>query len=728
MGRVEPPPSANGREIDLDLISPAGRMLFTIEGMWCGSCARALEAALGRIPGVVNAGVHFATTSALIRWKPQECDLRDVERCVRKLGYRLAAPLPPDEVQQRLDGEIRQLAVRIAVAVFFGMWSMAAATVLYFDAASEPAVRWWLAAASGALALPVIAYSGLPLFRAGWRTAAQRAPGLDTIVMIGVGGSVILSLWHLAQGLADVYFDTATMLVTLLLIGRLIELTARRRALGAIRALESTIPTIAQRRTASGALERIKADEVRHGDFLVVDAGSIIPNDGIVVEGDSTIDRSSLTGESHPAGVGPGDPVQGATVNLLRRLSISVTRKVGERDIDQIGGHVASAIAERGETQRLADRMAALMSFVIPAASAFAGLLALGSGASASEALLRALSTLVIACPCALGIATPVAFIAAASRAARAGILVRNPAAFELLGAARTIVFDKTGTLTAGRPSVASVEPAPGLTEDAVIRAAAEAEQGIDHPIARAILDHAGPVRTISGGGMRDGRRAWTMDGDKREIVVQADEDRAGDAATRLCVSVDGRQIGRIALEDRERPDAAAAIQALRLRGLKVILATGDAPGPAGHLARKIGIHADEVFAQCSPTQKLELVRRSVAPVVFVGDGINDGPALAASDCGIAMAEAHAGATALAAIAVSRAGVGAVVAAVDLARRTRLVMRQNLGFSVVYNVVALAAAGAGTVPPVLAGFAMLLSSVTVLINSLRLNWAGPNPG
>lgn len=719
MDQPEQHPSARDPGIDLDLIGPAGRMLFTIEGMWCGSCARALEAALARVPGVVTAGVHFATTSALIRWEPGECELREVERCVRKLGYRLGAPLPPDEVRKRLDGEVRQLTIRIAVAVFFGMWSMAAATTLYFQAVSDPAVRWWLAAASGLLALPAIAYSGLPLFRAGWRTAVQRSPSLDTIVMIGVGGAVCLSFWHLLQGVTDVYFDTASMLVTLLLVGRLIELTARRRALGAIRALESTIPVMAERRTTAGVLERIKADDVQHSDLLVVDAGSIIPNDGVVVEGVSTVDRSSLTGESRPVGVEPGDPVHGATVNLSSRVSIRVTGIVGEREIDRIGGHVASAIAGRGETQRLADRMAGAMSIIIPLAAAVAALVAVASGASASEALLRALSTLVIACPCALGIATPIAFITAASRAAREGLLVRDPAAFELLGVARTIVFDKTGTLTAGRPSVASIEPEVGWSEETVIGIAAEAEHGIEHPIARAIVAAAGEPHT-SGGGTRDGRRAWAMDNHGREIVVQADDGGVSDIATRLRVSIDGRTIGRIALADRERPEAAAAIEALRSRGLNVLLATGDASGPARHLARTIGIRADEIFAHCSPERKLELVRRSVGPVVFVGDGINDGPALAASDCGITMAEAHAGATALASIAISRAGVEAVVVAIDLARNTRLVMRQNLVFAVVYNMLALTAAGTGTVPPVLAAFVMLLSSATVLINSFRV--------
>jgi P-type Cu+ transporter len=718
MGQVESIRPADRPEIDLDLIGPAGRMLFTIEGMWCGSCARALEAALARVPGVTNAGVHFATTSALIRWDPRQCDLRNVDRCVRKLGYRLGAPLPPDEVQRRLDREVRSLTIRIAVAAFFGMWSMAAAAVLYFDAVSDPAVRWWLAAASGLLSVPAIGYSGLPLFRAGWRTAAQRAPGLDTIVVIGVAGALLLSLWHLFHGSSEVYFDTATMLVTLLLVGRLIELTARRRALGAIRALESTIPTIANRQTASGEIERITADQVQEGDVVIVDAGSVIPADGVVVEGSTTVDRSALTGESLPAGVAPGQLVYGATVNLFSRISISVTRTAGEREIDRIGGHVASAIAGRGETQRLADRMAAVMSIAIPLLSASAGLLALFSGASASDALLRSLSTLVIACPCALGIATPIAFIAAASRAARNGILVRDPAAFERLGAARTIIFDKTGTLTVGRPSVASVEPAPGWTADTILKSAAEAEKGIDHPIARAVLASAGEIQTRSSG-MRDGRRAWTVDGDKREIVVQADEQAAG-AATRLRVSIDGETIGRIAVKDEARPDAIAAVRALRKRGLKVMLATGDSAGPASHLARKVGIYEEEVFAGCSPEQKLNLVRRSPGPVVFVGDGINDGPALAASDCGIAVAEAHAGATALSSIAISREGVGSVVAAIDLARNTRLVMRQNLAFSVAYNVVALTAAAAGTVPPLLAALAMLLSSASVLLNSLRV--------
>lgn len=720
MGQGKPSGSAEIDQLDLTLVAPAGRMLFTIEGMWCGSCARAVEKALTRVPGVVDVGVHFASTSALVRWHPGHCDLRQLTECVRKLGYRLSSPLPADEVQQRLDDEIRQLLIRIAVALFFGMWSMAAAIVLYSGSAGDPEVRWWLAVASGVLAFPAITYSGLPLFRAGWRTAAQRAPGLDTVVMMGVLGSVVLSLWNLTWGSADVYFDTATMLVALLLIGRLIELSARRRALGAIRALESTIPMMARRKCPSGDLEWVPADQVLEGDILVVDAGSLIPNDGLVIAGSSTVDRSALTGESHPALVGPGEPVHGATLNLLSRLTIQVTRTVGAREIDRIGGHVASAIAGRGETQRLADRMASAMSIAIPLVSAASGVFAFAGSGSSSQALLTALSTLVIACPCALGIATPVAFIAAASRGTRDGILVRDPAAFEVLGAARTIVFDKTGTLTLGRPSVSLVEPADGWTEDAVLRVAAEAEQGIDHPIAHAILEKAGSAYEGSSG-IRDGRRARAFDDQKREIIVEADDSGAGKGATRLRVSLGGQTIGRLVLEDEIRPDAAIAIKSLRKRGLKVMLATGDAAGPAHHIAWQVGIDTSEIATGCSPEQKLRLVQQAPQPVVFVGDGINDGPALAVSGCGIAMSDAHAGATAIASVAMSRGGVMSVVTAIDLARSTRVVMRQNLVFAVVYNLIALTAAGTGAVPPVLAAVAMLMSSLTVLANSLRLH-------
>lgn len=713
------PKPAERERLDLDLIRPAGQMLFAIEGMWCGSCARALEAALGKVPGITQAGVHFATCSALIRWDPTRCDLREVDRCVRGMGYRLAAALPSDEVEKRLDDETRAITVRIAIAAFFGMWSMAAALALYADEAlAATPYGWWLALTSGLLAAPALLSAALPFYRAGWRTAKAGAPSLDSLVSLGVVGSVFLSVLHLFRGSSVVFFDTATMLIALLLVGRLMELTARRRALIAIRALESVVPERAQRLTDAGGVETIAAEVLSVGDCILVDAGSVCPADGVVQEGTSAIDRSALTGESRPLRIRPGDAVEAATVNLLRRLTVKVTRRHGEREIDLIGGHVAAAIGMRGETQRIVDRLAQLLAVSLPLLAAATALGALWLGRSLDEALIRALTVMVVACPCALSIATPVAFVAAATKAACQGLLLRDPAAFERLAGARTVIFDKTGTLSEGKPCVSSMEPAVGWDERSILAVAAQAESGIDHPIARAIIAAHG--RLEGAGGEREKRKAKTVDADGRELVVEAAQADEEDAATCLRITVDGTSVGTIRLIDAPRTDAAAAVRAMRCRGLAVILATGDAIGPARTLAAQVDIRREEIRAACQPADKLDLVRAVRGPVLFVGDGVNDGPALAAADCGMAIEGAHAGARALAAVVISRGGALAVVAAYDLARRTKRIMHENLGFSLVYNVGALLLAAGGAIQPVAAASAMLLSSLSVGLNALRL--------
>ena len=694
-------------------------MLFSIDGMWCGSCARAVEVAIGKVPGVTQAGVHFATTSALVRWDPDRCDLHELERRVRAMGYRLASPLPPDETEKRLDAEARAIAIRIVIAVFFGMWSMAAAIMLFLDESLAAGPDgWWVAIASGVLAAPAIVYAGHPFYVAGWRTAKVGAPGTDSIISLGVIGAVALSVWKLIRGSSNVYFDTATMLVTLLLIGRLIEITARRRALVAIRALEGVVPQLATRLNQDGDAEIIAVDELVIGDMIRVDAGSIFPADGNVVEGRSAADRSALTGESRPVPLRPGDAVDAATVNLVRRVIVQVTREQGDWEINRIGGHVASAIGGRGETQRLADRLAWLLSISVPPIAIATAVVSLAAGVAIEQALLRSLTVLVIACPCALGLATPVAYTAAATKAARMGLLLRDPAAFERLGNVRTVIFDKTGTLSEGKLRVASVEPADGWDEQTVLAAAAQAEQGIDHPIARAI---GAAYETADGdGGDRDGRRAIHVDQTGREILVDTASVADDETATCLRVAINGSPIGTIRLTDQPREEAAAALRALRSRGLFILLATGDSIGPARHLAGRVGIQPQEIRAGCTPGDKLRLVNESQAPVLFVGDGINDGPALAAADCGMAIDEAHAGATALASVVISRAGIASVVRAIDLARKTRSIMRENLGFSIIYNAVAVVLAITGAIGPVVAAVAMLLSSLSVTSNSLRL--------
>lgn len=719
--------------LDYDAIQQAGRMLFSIDGMWCASCAAALERIIVRTPGVVSAKVNFATASALVQWHPDQGDIAIVADRVRRLGYALRPPFAADEAERKLADEARSVGIRLVAAIFFGMWSMAASVPLYFDRGLATSnAGWWMAAAAGLLSLPVVLYAGLPFYRAGWRTTIVGAPGMDALISVGVLASLGLSAWRLASGSADVYFDTATMLISLLLVGRLIELNARKRAVSAMTALRAVMPDRAHRLGRDGQEAEVDASVLVPGDQIRVMAGGRIPVDGMVVSGSSAVDRSVLTGEASPAAVGVGSVVEAGSINMLRQIIILVERPVGQRTLDLMGGRIAEVLGGKGEIQRLADRVARLLVPAVLAVSAvtlFAGSLA---GLPVEEALLRAVSALVVACPCAIGLAVPMAYVAATGAAAKRGILVRDAAAWEALAGAKTMLFDKTGTLTQGQPQVIEVRPAVGHSREEVLRLAAMAERGIDHPLAHAIVAAApqgmGTGISPADGGTRLARGAEIRD-EKGQVAIFVGSipgfetpcaAAAASGMTRVEVLFRGLWIGAILMADEARPDAREAIHNLRSAGICLGLATGDAAGSAHAVAADLGLPQSAVHAACTPEDKAELVAAAEGPVVFIGDGINDAMALCRADVGIAMTGATATATAAAGIAIVGGGVSTIVEARELACRSMKVMRQNLALSAAYNALGLGFAVTGAIPPAVAAAAMLASSLSVLLNSARL--------
>ncbi|QEA38935.1 cation-translocating P-type ATPase [Pistricoccus aurantiacus] len=727
---------------ELDALQESGHALLSIEGLWCPSCAAATQQVIQRTPGVSEVGVSFATSTALVRWDPARLQLRELARRVRRLGYRLGPPMSAEETLSRIDRHVEGLGIRLALAAFFGMWTMLLSLLLYIDSGgiATSSGGWWIALGAGIASLPVLAFTGGPILLAGWRTLRTGVPGMDTLVGIGTLAALMLSIWQLYQGQAHVYFDTAVMLVSLLTLGRFIETRTLRHAAQAINALQDTLPETADWRQENGEWHRVNANQVPPGALIRIAAGQRVPLDGRLTEGSTQLGRAVLTGESLPVAAAPGDTVEAGCVNLVSPIVLCVEAGVGQRRIDRIGARIAEAAGAKGDTQRLADSVA---RWVVPVALTLAlltGLVCLLISLPVQEAVLRAVSVLVVACPCAVGIAVPVAYVAAASQAARQGILFRHPAALETLARVDRILFDKTGTLTEGRLGLLRIERRADCSLDnaTLIALAARAEQGVDHPIAWALHAAAGeslaavaeaPAQRHQRGVSREdsrwgkilvGSRAFL----RQQGVACNDEDTpettSSDIQLRVELAMAGRWLATLVLEDRLREDAPAAIQRLHHHGIECAIVTGDAQAPAQKVAARLGIPEQRVYADCTPEAKALIVKHTRGIVAFAGDGINDGPALAQAAIGISVAEASSTATAAASVAIANGGISRIAEARDIARRAYHVMRQNLAFALIYNAFGLSLAAFGAIPPVVAAIAMAMSSLTVVANASRL--------
>lgn len=762
-------------------LQPFGRALLSIEGMWCPSCAAATAQVLQRLPGVHSAQVSFATSSVLLQWDPQVADLEQARGKIGRLGYRLLPAANTEQTLNRIDQQTTRLSIRLAVAVMFGMWTMLCSLLLYIGGPelARPPTGYWLAVAAGVAAIPVLAFAGSPIFLAGWRTLRTGVPGMDTLVSLGVLAGVGLSLWQLSLGQSQVYFDTAVMLVILLTIGRLIETRTLRHAARAIGALQDMLPESAERLEADGRYRQLPARSIRVGDRVRISAGDRAALDGYVVSGRSELDCAALTGESRPRSVGPGDAVEAGTVNLNQPLDIVVSKAVGQRHIDAIGVSMAEAAGRRGNTQRLADVVA---RFIVPAALLLAVVTFIVSwltGVATDDAALRAVAVLIIACPCAVSIAVPIAYVAAASQAADSGILFRDPAAIETLAKVHTMVLDKTGTLTYGRPGVSSVrfhyQHSDISAAPALLALVARAEEGIAHPLAAALraaaagsdaesesekphtgqddqsgqsnrsgknrLNHvdakdnqAHAERFQRGVRLNDGQLGQILVGSKgflKEMDVATNiaeknrnntvEQEADTEGSQIEVAVAGHWLATITLQDQLREDAATALAQLQHMGIRCFIASGDGRGPVQQVGGQLKLPKGRLYWECSPQTKADLIAQlGSRRVAFAGDGINDGPALAAAEVGIAVADATSTATAAANVVVASGGVTALPIAILHAKRARKVMQQNLFFAVIYNALGLTMAAAGLVSPVVAALAMAASSISVTANASRL--------
>ncbi len=728
----------------------AAHLTLEITGMTCASCVRRVERALAGVPGVTAAAVNLAAESADVTLA-RPAGTGALISAVADAGYLAAVPaaVRADDVARRRAtqaAELRRRRVRLSAAAVLS----AAVLVVAYGYASAAWAGW----AQLALTLPVYAWTGALFHRGALEAARHRTTNMDTLVSLGTtvafGYSAIATI---ALPGRPTYYDVAALIITLIAVGKYLELAGRARAGAAIEALAELQPRTAHlmARASSGqhgdpaAAIDVPAETLRPGDIVLVRPGEAIPADGELASGAGRVDESMLTGEPMPARKRPGDELTAGTVNGPAALVLRVARTGAETALGQIMALVDAAQKQKSKSQRLADRISAVFVPVIlaMAAATLAGWLLAGAGVV--TALITAVAVLVVACPCALGLATPVAVMAGTGRGAQLGLLIRGGESLERIHGLATVVLDKTGTLTVGHPAVVRLLPLDGSDGLEALALAAGAEAASEHPLARAVAAAAGDrgvtpaptseVEAVAGRGVTakaGGRRvqagslAWLSEtGVDISAAGRLAGELAGAAQTPVAVAVDGRLRLLLGVADALRPDSPRGIARLRGLGLETVLATGDTREAAAAAARAAGIGT--VHAELLPQDKSALVERlrcERGPVAMVGDGINDAPALAAADIGIAVATGTGAAMAAADITLVHGGVGAVADAVLLARATRRIIRQNLGWAFGYNLVLVPLAATGILPPVLGAVAMATSSVTVVGNALRLRRFG----
>jgi Cu+-exporting ATPase len=765
---------------------PAVRVM-PVDGMHCAACASKVERALRGEVGVLTADVAFATRVARVEFDPARATIEQLARSVERAGFRLILESDPSvraAQEARVLADLRwRFAVGAVLSLPLVVMAMTHGSVAWL--ASEEAA--WMQCA---LATPVFFWSGWPIHRAALAQARRRSTDMHTLVSLGTTVAYVASLWALLEGTfapnarhahtEHLWFEAAAVILVFVLLGRLLEARATARASQAIRTLSAlaTPTACVVESDGSNEHERVMLVELVKPQMRVrVRPGERVPVDGVVVAGESEIDASMLTGEPLPVVKQIGDAVVAGTLNVAGAFDVVTTRASTDTVLAHVIAMVDAAQSTKARIARLADRVAAIFvpSVLIIACLSFAAWIAFAPEVNRlSHALEAFVSVLVVACPCALGLATPVAVMVASGRAAQCGVLFRSAAAFEKLALVRSIVFDKTGTLTEGRPRVSRVHPSVSSSDVIVLAAAAAVEQTSEHPIASGIVeaarkrglrvDRAENFRAVVGegvvgeavvgeavvgagltGDVHDphgashrarilvGRRDWLAREQVCELPSESDAARMSEhGETLVCVAINGRFVGVIALEDALRPSARAAMTELRSRNITPWIASGDAASAVDRVASELNIARDQTRHAMTPTTKAALLRelKLQSSVAFVGDGINDAVALAQADAGIAMSAGTDVAKASADVVLVTQDLRSIARALALSQATLRVIRQNLAWAFGYNLVLIPLA-AGVfypwtglfLPPMFASAAMALSSVTVVMNSLRLRRA-----
>jgi Cu+-exporting ATPase len=739
---------------------PREEIRASVMGMSCANCAAAVERTLTRkVPGVLSAEVSLADESVRVVFDPALTGFTAMAEAVGRAGYRLLSP-DTDQEQQARDLELmhqkRTFAVGLILTLPLLVLSMGRDFGLLGPAVHQAWFEWLLFA----LATPVQFYTGLDYYRGGFKSLRNRMANMDVLVALGSSVAYAYSLALLvAPGLGGhTVFETAAMIITLVKLGKLLEARAKGAASSAVRALMDQAPRLAHLLGPDGAEHEVPAEQVAVGQVVVVRPGERIPVDGEVLQGESSVDESMMTGESLPVDRRPGDRVLGGTVNQQNLLQVRASGVGAQTKLAQVIRLLRQAQASKAPIQRLADRVSTVF---VPVIIALAGL-TLGLwwilGGAFTPAMIRMVAVLVIACPCALGLATPTAIMVGMGRGASLGILFASGEAIENAGRLEVILFDKTGTITSGRPVLNEVWARAPWEERELLCLLASAESGSNHPIAHAVMEGAlakgcqtklpqeltavagfGVEALVDGRRVRVGRPDWLATGKSGERMVFDTATQArvelwsAQGQTVVAGTIDGVLAGLLAVSDREKPEAAEAVASLRRLGVQVVMLTGDNPRAARAIADRVGIQ--EVIAEVLPDQKEAIVRERQAPgrkVGMVGDGINDAPALARADLGIAVGTGTDVAMQAAGLTLAKGDLSAVLRAIALSKATLRTIRQNLFWAFFYNLLLIpVAAGAlhfvaflpsflRDLHPAAAAGAMAFSSVTVVLNSLRL--------
>ena len=723
-----------------------------ITGMTCAACAARIEKGLRRLPGVADAAVNLALETARVELDGSSASVEDVIRKVEQLGYGAAVKRDEAEGSERRQAEIRRQLVRFLISAVLSLpliWSMAG----HFAWTSFLWVPDWLMNpwAQLALATPVQLWIGWPFYVGAYKALRSGGANMDVLVALGTTAayaySVFLTLrWALqpdvGHHIPDLYFETSAILITLILLGKLLEALAKGRTSEAIKSLMKL-----QAKTAlvvrDGVEQLIPVEQVAIGDTVIIKPGEKVPVDGVVLDGRSSVDESMLTGESIPVDKQAGDQVYGATVNRNGLLRIRASRIGKDTALARIIRIVEEAQGSKAPIQRVADRISGVFVPIVVGLAAITFLLwiaALEPGNFAG-ALEKAIAVLVIACPCALGLATPTSIMAGSGRAAEYGILFKGGEHLEQTHRIDTIILDKTGTITQGKPQLTDVYIADPFAEEEVLALAGAAEASSEHPLAEAIVsgvrsrgiavERAGQFEALPGYGVRAIAAGREVLVGTRKLLAERGIDY-GDAEARLeqmeqqgktamLIAVDGRCAGVLAVADTVKESSREAVERLQRLGLEVVMITGDNERTAQAIARQVGIR--RVLAQVLPEGKSAEIRRlqdQGKRVAMVGDGINDAPALAQADIGMAIGTGTDIAMEAADVTLMRGELTAISDAIELSRRTMRNIRQNLFWALAYNSLGIPIAAAGFLAPWLAGAAMALSSVSVVLNALRL--------